>query len=552
MNKILAFSFLLSIPLLLCSCAKQGFPPGGPVDKTSPEVVSTSPACNSTGVSPQTPIEVTFSERMDRESVQEAIYIFPVLERPPELNWKSRTLFIKPLQRFFSDRTYVVTIGSGAQDQQGNPLAKPYSFAFSTGSRIDLGEISGKVTTPAGLQPRAFVWAYRLEPEKEPDPDKGDPDYITETDGEGNYFLRFLSPGVYRVFAFLDKDGDRKYAPEQEPLAVPPTDATLSDSADSVQMTDLFPMVRDATRPQLLRVEVPDRIHLELTFDEPVDISVAEIAIVGEDTLSTLAKYILPGEETKVHLLTEGQQSGEYKVFLDGISDLSGNPLAAPSENLVFRGSPVADTTASKMVSISPEHNARNVPLEQPIEITFSEAMSESIPEESLYFPEQSPVGKLLWKNPVTLQFSPSEPWQGARKYCFGLSLPLLRDYAGNVPSDSVCSFCFTTVNKDTLGFIAGEIDTDVLDSEAKVYLRLHKTDGAEEYHFKAPREGKYLTGGVLPGTYFVWAFWDKNGNGKQDYGRSWPYQPAEPVVSFPGTVWVRSRWTTGKIDLKF
>ncbi len=384
MNKILAFFFLLSIPLFLCSCAKQGFPPGGPVDKTPPEVVSTSPLCNFTGVSPETQIEVTFSKRMERESVQKAVYISPVLERPPELSWKGRTLFIKSLQRFSTDRTYVVTIGTGAQDQQGNPLAKPYSFAFSTGSRMDLGEISGKVTTPAGPQARAFVWAYRLEPGKEPDPGKGNPDYITETDGEGDYFLRFLSPGVYRVFAFLDKDGDRKYAPEQEPLAVPPTDATLSDSADSVPMTDLFPVVRDTTRPQLPAVEIPDQIHLEVP------------------------------------------------------------------------------------------------------------------------------------------------------------------------PSDSLSNSWLTTARKDSLGFVAGEVDAEVLDPEAEIYLRFHKTDGAAEYRFKAPREGKYLTGGVLPGTYFIWTFWDKNGNGKQDYGRPWPYQPAEPVISFPGTVGVRSRWTTEKVDLKF
>jgi uncharacterized protein (DUF2141 family) len=320
---------------------------------------------------------------MDRESVQEAVYISPVLKRPPELSWKGRRLFIKPLQNLSPDQTYVVAVGTGTQDQQGNPLTKPYSFAFSTGSRIDLGKISGKVTTPAGPQPRAFVWAYRLKPEKEPDPAKGNPDYITETDGEGDYFLRSLSPGVYRVFAFLDKDGDRKYTPEQEPLAVPPTDATLSDSAGSVQMADLFTVVRDTTRPQLPAAEIPDQ-------------------------------------------------------------------------------------------------------------------------------------------------------------------------QAGNALTDSLYNSWLTTVNKDTLGFVAGEVDAGVLDPEAEVYLRLHKTDGAAEYRFKAPREAKYSTGGVLPGTYFVWAFWDRNGNGRQDYGKPWPYQPAEPATSFAGAVGVRSRWTTEKVDLKF
>jgi len=552
MNKILALSLSLPIVLLLCSCAKQGFPPGGPADRTPPEVVSTSPLCNSTGVSLDAQIEVGFSERMDRDSVQEAVYICPVLERPPELSWKGRRLFIKPLQRLSPDQTYVVTIGTGAQDQQGNPLARAYSFAFSTGSRMDLGRIGGRVSTAARPQPGAIVWAYRLEQGEEPDPAKDAPHYVTETDREGNYLLSFLSFGTYRIFAFLDKDRDGRYTPEQEALAVPPGDVALTDSASSVQMADLFPVVRDTTRPQLLAVKAPDQIHLELTFDKPVDISSAKIVIVGEDTLSTLAKYILPGEEYKVHLLTERQQSREYRVSLNRISDLSGNPLAALSENFTFRGSLVADTMAPELVAISPKNNARNVPLDQPIEITFSEAMGGSVSEGIWHFPDQSPAGKLLWRDPITLQFLPSEPWQSARRYCFSLFLPLLPDYAGNAPSDSLYSFCFTTVDKDTLGFVAGKLDTEVLGPEGEVYIRLKRTDGAVEYWFKTSREGRYLTGGVLPGAYFVWAFWDRNGNGKQDYGSPVPYQPAEPVTSSVGTVLVRSGWTTEKVDLKF
>jgi len=553
MNKILALSLLLPIALLLCSCAKQGFPPGGPADRTPPEVVSTSPPCNSTGVSLDAQIEVGFSERMDRDSVKEAIYICPVLERPPELSWKGRRLFIKPLQRLSPDQTYVVTIGTGAQDQQGNPLARAYSFAFSTGSRMDLGRIGGSVISAAGPQPGAIVWAYRLERGQEPDPAKDAPRYVSAADREGNYLLSFLSLGTYRVFAFLDKDGDGRYTPEQEALAVPPGDVALTDSASFVQMADLFPVVRDTTRPQLLAVKASDQDHLELTFDEPVDISSAKIVIVGEDTLSTLAKYILPGEEAKVQLLTERQQPGEYNLVLDGISDLSGNPLAAaPSENFTFRGSPVADTIAPEVVAISPKNNARNVHLDQPIEITFSEAMGDSVSEEVLRLSGQSPAGKFLWRDPITLQFLPSEPWQSARRYCFGLFLPLLPDYAGNAPSDSLYSFCFNTVNKDTLGFVAGRLDTEVLGPEAEVYIRLKRTDWAVEYWFKASRDGRYLTGGVLPGAYFVWAFWDRNGNGKQDYGSPAPYQPAEPVTGSVGTVLVRSGWTTEKVDLKF
>jgi hypothetical protein len=44
-----------------------------------------------------------------------------------------------------SDRTYVITIGSGATDMQKNRMADSYQFAFSTGNKLNKGEIYGRV-----------------------------------------------------------------------------------------------------------------------------------------------------------------------------------------------------------------------------------------------------------------------------------------------------------------------------------------------------------------------------------------------------------------------
>ena len=71
---------LVASIILTLSCAKQQFPPGGPADKTPPEILLTQPEHGSVGVGLNPTIKISFSERMDRKRIREAVFVSP----PPD------------------------------------------------------------------------------------------------------------------------------------------------------------------------------------------------------------------------------------------------------------------------------------------------------------------------------------------------------------------------------------------------------------------------------------------------------------------------------------
>ena len=101
---------------VLSGCAKIGTPVGGPLDKTAPHIVSHYPLADALQVEPDDVVEIVFSEMMDRERTEEALFVSPT--GPQRLKWNGTKLRVEmPLA---TDRTYVLTVGTGARDLRGN------------------------------------------------------------------------------------------------------------------------------------------------------------------------------------------------------------------------------------------------------------------------------------------------------------------------------------------------------------------------------------------------------------------------------------------------
>ncbi|MBI5379301.1 MAG: Ig-like domain-containing protein [Nitrospirae bacterium] len=103
----------------------------GTRDTEPPRVVSTSPKDGEMLFAQMfqypIPISVTFSEPMDQKSVEEAFQI-----DPPEqgtVAWSGNSVTFTPSTWSLSFQT-TVTVGTGAKDQAGNPLAAPFTFSF--------------------------------------------------------------------------------------------------------------------------------------------------------------------------------------------------------------------------------------------------------------------------------------------------------------------------------------------------------------------------------------------------------------------------------------
>jgi len=107
---------IILIPLLLNQCAQVAAPPGGPVDKTAPVILSSWPGRDSVNVKRSDRINIEFSESINKNSVEKAVFITPRQSDEPELKWKGNILSIILPDSFAENSTYIVNLGSSISD----------------------------------------------------------------------------------------------------------------------------------------------------------------------------------------------------------------------------------------------------------------------------------------------------------------------------------------------------------------------------------------------------------------------------------------------------
>ena len=138
-----------------------------------------------------------------------------------------------------NNTTYTLTLGNALKDLRGNAIAPPFQLAFSTGNHIDSLSLSGKVLLTQemvaakelpsiGLYPlgterskRNYLKKYRDSllnaPDTVPFLTKEIPLFFTQADSNGFFKVIGLSPGKYRIVAFVDANGNRRLDQTTEP-----------------------------------------------------------------------------------------------------------------------------------------------------------------------------------------------------------------------------------------------------------------------------------------------------------------------------------------------
>lgn len=235
-KKYVTYFTIFAIPLALfvffgSGCANQQPPGGGDEDKVPPKVKILEPGPNTVNFRGNS-LVFEFSEYVDRRSFQDAFRISPAIKNAGdiEFNWGAKdveVVFPQTLQSIDANKTFVVNISTGLKDIRGNAVSEPVIFAFSTGSKIDMGGVSGVVYNN-GKKVTA-VLAYSLSG-RDFNPTADLPDYLTESIAEGKYSLTNLAPGKYRIITIIDEDRNLLFTSERESYGVLPYDVDVQDS----------------------------------------------------------------------------------------------------------------------------------------------------------------------------------------------------------------------------------------------------------------------------------------------------------------------------------
>ncbi len=557
MHKLLRVCICFISLLLIHSqfyCAARGDPDGGPKDLIPPQIIETFPLPDSTGIKNLSEIELTFSERMDDGSVNQSVFISPLLKYKADWSgWDN--LVLKVTDTLRSDVTYVVTVGSAARDQQKNRMKESYQLAFSTGTHIDRANISGQVYGMS-KQDVLYVYAYKLTAADTLNPLRQYADYLSQPGEDGLYKLNYLAPGTYRILLIEDLNKNLLFDLNYERIGIPAKDVVL-DSGSSA-MTDLnFTLSKvDTTPPLITGARALNNRTVLLRCSEILrSLSSDQLLICDSLHTDTLQiKALSPNKEDgKQYFIYTAVQPEKttYYLSIPVIADSCGN-VQPKSQIVTFSTSEQVDTTSFKIPKVAPADSASKLSLSSTITLEFALPVDTTNLSRAFSIRDEQQTkltGKWVWENLKKGFFTADGGFKPGRSYRFQVLTRELRSVWGDTLADSTIDRTIYTLSVDEFGSLAGRYNSEK-PLPYDVFLDiLSVRDRKKVKRVQLNADNTFQADLLTEGYYQLSGFVDLNKDGEHSTGSLFPFQFAEPFYMQTDTIRVRKRWETENIQ---
>ena len=272
-RKVSTFLIILMmpfIPYLFPSCASIGNPTGGDYDTIPPVFVYSKPAPNSINFSGNR-IELFFDEFISIEKPSEKVIITPPQEKAPVIKPFGKKITIELKDSLISNTTYTFDFTNSIVDNNENNAIEGFTFAFSTGDVIDSLLISGILLNAENLEPMPNIMVG-LHSNLSDSAFTSIPFVRTSmTNERGQFWIRNIAPGTYRLFALNDQNRNYKFDQIKEDIAFCDTTITpgfISDIRMDTMRIDSLTI--DSIKEIRYNKFIPDDIVLFL-FKEKED-----------------------------------------------------------------------------------------------------------------------------------------------------------------------------------------------------------------------------------------------------------------------------------------
>lgn len=234
------FAIVVTVLVMLSSCANMVPPVGGPRDSLPPQVIREVPE-NETRNFRGNRITLQFDEYVQVENAFENVIVSPTQESAPIIDSRLRTVTIRLRDTLEPNTTYSIQFGNAIKDvNEGNPL-RNFSYVFSTGNRIDSLTLTGNVTIAqtGKVDSTLIVMLHRNLADSAVA--KQRPRFYTKLDRNGNFRFDNLPPGRFKIYALKD-EGFKRYTDGKTAFAFADSAITISRYNKAV---NLFAFVAD-------------------------------------------------------------------------------------------------------------------------------------------------------------------------------------------------------------------------------------------------------------------------------------------------------------------
>lgn len=224
------------IAAVMAACASIGRPEGGPRDEDPPKYDNSTPRMGQLNVQGNK-ITVTFDENIQLDDAFNKIVVSPVQKEAPVIRSNARRVTIELRDTLQPNTTYSIDFGDAVKDLNEGNILDGFALDFSTGPEIDTLRISGMVLEARNLEP-AQGMLVGVHSNLDDSALTSLPfDRIARTNQYGQFTVRNLKPGKYRVFALNDLNRDYKWDRSED---VAFYDFTVSPEVQPIEVCDTF------------------------------------------------------------------------------------------------------------------------------------------------------------------------------------------------------------------------------------------------------------------------------------------------------------------------
>lgn len=233
-DSALRLLFIFVVTAFLAACASMQRPEGGPRDETPPVFVRSNPRPGQLNVTGNK-ITVEFDENVALDDAMNKVVVSPAQRTTPVVSAIGRRVTVELRDTMKKDVTYTIDFADAIKDLNESNVLDGFALDFSTGDTIDTLRISGMLFEARNLEP-AQGMVVGVYSNLSDTAIKALPlERITKTNQLGQFTLRGLKPGNYRIYALNDVNRDYHWDRSED---VAFYDVTLSPSSEPAQFTD--------------------------------------------------------------------------------------------------------------------------------------------------------------------------------------------------------------------------------------------------------------------------------------------------------------------------
>lgn len=574
-QKTTAFALVCLLGALFYSCANMATPSGGPYDEQPPRFVSSTPAPNQTRYEGKK-VEILFDELIQIDKPSENVIITPPQMEMPVIRAAGRKVVVELKDTLKPNTTYTLDFTNSIADNNEKNVFENFSFAFSTGDVIDTLAVSGTVLNAENLEPMKGIMVGLHSNLADSAFVKLPFDRTSRTNDKGQFTIRNIAPGTYRLFALGDVNRDYKFDQPGEEIAfldslVVPTfeaatrqdtlwkDSLTIDTILTVGYTRFLPDQIDLRlfkekfqRQYRLKPERAQENILTLKFNAPLD-TIPALTPLNFVPADTSWYFLQPADEGRsVHYWITDSLIWQQDTLLISVtfpeSD-SLNILQAKTDTVQFLMRRRPQKTKKKKDDEPEPPVFLGMTIDAPASMDLFDTISVVFDEPVLHLPKEAfyldRKADTLWQ-PVDFDFFPdstnslafyiNRPWKYGEEYRLEVDSATIVSLYGK--ENNVYSGTFKIKAEAEYGHLY--INIEGIDTTAYVEL----LNGSDQ----PVRKAKVKDGGVLfmdlkPDKYYARLVIDANGNGVWDTGNYADKRQPEKVYYYPKLFTIMQNW---------